>query len=152
MKQGHYGNYAPCHKKNCFIFCFALWDIGGQHELPLLHMCQIPCSQHTSVHRCMKRNTKLWIAKWKSNSKCERTQNMNKKWKLNFQFLSSLKLKNENLEACYGFLSVGTRVPQEFCFFLIWLAQLFSALICKIMMFHINKLNRKPFLDPPEYF
>ena len=33
---------------------------------------------------------------------------MNKKWKLNFQFLSSLKLKNENLEACYGFLSVGT--------------------------------------------
>ena len=31
-----------------------------------------------------------------------------KKWKLNFQLLSSLKPKNEDLEACYGFLSVGT--------------------------------------------
>ena len=50
----------------------------------------------------------LWIAKWKPNSKCERTQKMKKKWKLNFQLLSYLKPKNEDLEACYGFLSVGT--------------------------------------------
>ena len=49
----------------------------------------------------------LWIAKWKPHSKCERTQKMKKKWKLNFQLLSSLKPKNENLEACYGFLSVA---------------------------------------------
>ena len=60
-------------KEKGFHF-FALWDIGGQRELPLLHMCRIPGSQHTSVHRCMKRDTMLWIAKWKPNSKCERTQ------------------------------------------------------------------------------
>ena len=35
---------------------FPLWDIWGEWELPLLHKCQIPGSQYTSVHRCIKRH------------------------------------------------------------------------------------------------
>ena len=40
-------------------FEIALWGIGGQRELPLLHQCRIPGSQHTSVHRCIQRDTML---------------------------------------------------------------------------------------------
>ena len=65
------------------LYLHALWDIGGQRELPLLHMCRIPGSQHTPVHRCMQRDTMLLIAKWKPISQCKRTPKKLKiKWKL----------------------------------------------------------------------
>ena len=102
-------SFAPRTKEKWFHF-FALHC--GISEANVSFLC-CTCAESLvhNIHLCTDvwRGTQCFgLLSGNRTLNVREPKKMKKKWKLNFQLLSSLKPKNEDLEACYGFLSVGT--------------------------------------------